>query len=111
MSILEAALKREKLKLQGDALPKEQRTVKCFQRLIAAMRATEAEVTDRLSDSERELNAALQQNLQLHNRIRQLEQENLQHRLKNGLAEMEVPTSARSKLLELITDGPGHEQG
>ena len=51
MSVIEKSLKKAGLKMVADTLPKEQRTVKVFQRLIAAMRAAEAEVQDRLSDS------------------------------------------------------------
>ena len=102
MSIVEKSLKKAGLKIQADALPKEQRTVKCFQRLIAAMRATEAEVQDRLSDSERELNEALQKNLTLHERLRQLEAENLRLRLKERMEQIPALTVAdRSNLLEL----------
>lgn len=85
MSIIEAALKKEKLKLQADALPPEQRTVRVFQRLIAAMRACEAEVQDRLGSAERELNQTLQTNLDLQERVHRLEAELMKHRLKEQL--------------------------
>jgi|SRR5215469_13858263 len=101
MGIVENALKREKLKLHADALPKEQRTVKCFQRLIAAMRAAEAEVQDRLGDSERQLNEALRENLTLHERIRVQDAELLRLRLKDHMEQIPALTvSDKTKLLE-----------
>lgn len=102
MSILEAALKKEKLKLQADTLPKEQRTVKTFQRLIAAMRACEAEVQERLSASERALNESLQNNIELQGRVHHLEGELMKCRLKeqlDGISELSV--SDRTKLLSV----------
>jgi hypothetical protein len=109
MSVIEKGLKKAGLKLQADALPKEQRTVKVFQRLIAAMRAAEAEVLDQLSASQRQHNETLQQNLDLHARVRVLEAEILRHRLKDGLGEIEaLTTNDRTKLLShLDTNGAG----
>src|SRR5262245_34986591 len=102
MGIIENALKREKFKLHADALHKEQRTVKCFQRLIAAMRAAEAEVQDRLGESERQLNEALHENLILHERIRQQDAELLRLRLKDKMEEIPALTVAdKTKLLEV----------
>lgn len=101
MGIIDAALKKEKLKLQADTLPKEQRTVKVFQRLIAAMRATEAEVEERLSNAQRDLNVALQGNLELHERVRQLENQLLHQRLKERVTGIDAITAKdRLDLLE-----------
>lgn len=98
--IIEKGLKKAGLRLEADALPKNQRTVKSFQRLIAAMRAAEAEVQDRLSDSERQLNEALQKNIELQERVHILESEVLKHRLKEGLEQIPALTVAdRTRLL------------
>jgi arginine utilization protein RocB len=102
MSVLQKALTEVGMSLEGDKLPKDQRTQKCFQRVIAAIRAAEAEVMDRLSQAERELNEALRVDMQLQERVRVLEAENLQHRLKARLGEIESLTTAdRTQLLAL----------
>ncbi len=102
MSVIEKALAKEGMAMVADTLPKGQRGVKSFQRLIAAMRACEAEVLDRLSKAEEEQNKALRQNLELHERLRRLEAENLQHRLKNKLGEIDSLTVGdRTRLLEV----------
>lgn len=100
--MIEKAVAKAGLEMTADTLPKGSRSVKSFQRLIAAMRACEAEVLDRLSASERELNESLQANLQLQERVRILEGENLKHRFKNELDTIELTSGSKTKLLELV---------
>jgi len=73
MSIIQDALKREKLTLEADALPPDQRTVRVFRRLIAAIRAAEAEVHSRLGTAEAKLNEALEREIGKDARIHFLE--------------------------------------
>lgn len=102
MSILQKSLAKEHIELLGDALPKSQRTVKVFRGLMAAIRAAEAELMDHLSRAERELNESLRHNLELQERVRVLEGENLRHRLKQNLDEISALTTGdKTKLLEL----------
>ena len=107
MSLVEKSVARAGMgPLVADTLPAKPRGVKSLQRLIAALRATEAEVQDRLSASERDLNNALRQNLALAERVRLLEAENLQHRLKSRLGEIEALSSSdRTRLLEVSRSG------
>ena len=102
MSVLQKALAKTGLELEGDALPRKQRRVKVFQRLIAAVRAAEGELQDQLNEAERECNEALRRNIFLQEENRCLREESLQHRLKSKLTEIEsLTTSDRTKLLEL----------
>lgn len=102
MSVIAKGLKKAGMKMEGDVLPKDQRTVKGFKRLIAAMRAVEAEVLEEKSQAERQLNESLQKNLELQQENESLRAKLLQHRLKEGLGQIEALTvSDRTKLLEL----------
>jgi hypothetical protein len=110
MSILEKALKRAGLKIQADALVKEQRTVRCFQKFIREIRAGESEILDIFSETQRDLTDALTKNLELHERVRFLEAELIQSRLKNGLEQVASLTQIdRANLLELSTISNGHD--
>jgi hypothetical protein len=102
MSIIEKAAAKAGLEINHDTLPKKDRTVKAFQRLIAAARGCEAEVQDDKAQSERELNEAPHRCLEQQERIRVLEGELLQLRLKERLTGVESLTVGdRTKLLEL----------
>jgi chromosome segregation ATPase len=104
--IVEKSLRRAGLTLEADSLPKKDRKVKSFQRLIAAMRATEAEVLDRLGESEQALNKALRENLELQDRLHILERELQKVRLKEHLDSIEALTVAdRTKLLGVAGNG------
>ena len=81
MSVLAKALKATGLEMVGDALPPKDRKVKTFQRLIAAVRACEAEVMDTLSDAEHQLNESLRRNLTQQQENERLRAELLGHRL------------------------------
>jgi hypothetical protein len=110
MSIVEKAATKAGVELQADALPPKQRQVKTFQRLIAAMRACEAEVQDRLGDAERQLNEALLKNLELQERVHKLEGELLKVRMKTRLDCIESLSIAdKAKLLEFsgVANGDG----
>src|SRR5215831_13575569 len=96
MSLIEKAAVKAGVEIVHDTLPQKQRTVRCFQRLIAAMRATEAEVQDRLSQSERELNEALKLNLGLQEENQRLKAKILQHEIGSIEA---LTTGDRNKLL------------
>lgn len=101
MSIITQAAKEVGLKIEGDALPKGSRTVKCFQRLIGAMRAAEAEVQDRMGEAERELNHALQRNLELQERNRVLENKLREQMIRERLGEIEsLSVADKTKLIE-----------
>jgi hypothetical protein len=106
VSVIQKGLKKAGMKMEGDALPKEQRTVKAFRRLIAAMRAVEAEVLDEKSQAERQLNEALQDNLHLRARNEQLRALLVQHQLTEGMGQIEALTAGdKNKLLELSKVG------
>ncbi len=101
MSVIEKALEKSGLTMEADRLPPKQRTVKAFQRLIAAMRAAESEVYDRLSDSERQLNESLRQNLALQQHVRELEGKLLRHELADRFDQIGSLTVAdKTRLLE-----------
>jgi hypothetical protein len=100
MSVVAKALKDAGLNLVGDSLPPKDRKVKTFQRLIAAMRACEADVQDQLSESERQLNNSLQATLELQGRVHALEGELLKLRLEKSLNDVASLTTAdRQKVL------------
>ncbi len=102
MSLIEKSLEKAGLTMEADRLPKKDRTVKVFQRLIAAMRATEAGVMDRLSSSEKELNDSLRANLEIQERCHQLDSELKRYKIDERLGEIESLTSAdKTKLLEV----------
>jgi hypothetical protein len=107
MSVLEKGLKKAGLKLDGsNALPKEQRTVKAFQRMIAAVRAAEAEVQDQLSEAQALLNEQLKKNLAMQEENERLRIELLKVRLKEGLGQVEALTvHDRARLLALSESG------
>lgn len=108
MSIIEKSCAKAGVQLTADTLPQGSRTVKSFQRLIAAMRSTEAEVMDRLSGAEKELNQALRQNLILEEQVHQLEKELLRLRLRERLDGIEALTSADRQHLLAIAPAAGH---
>jgi hypothetical protein len=88
VSVLNKALKKEGIRLQGDALPKELRTVKAFQRLIAAMRACEQEVVDHISDLQTKYNESLKVNVDLQGTVHDLQDE--VHQLKGECAKFRL---------------------
>ncbi len=106
MSVLEKGLKKAGLKLEADTLPKEQRTVKVFQRLIAAVRAAEAELNDRLSESEHQLNDSLRASLDLQEENTRIKFELMQLKLKDRMTGMDTLTVAdRARMLECANGG------
>ena len=104
--IVEKSLKKCNLTLEGDALPKANRQVKTFRRLIAAIRATEAEVLEELSKSQSELNAALQANLELQERCHRLASMLTQHKLAERLSAIDTLTTADRNLLLEVSREP-----
>ena len=111
MSVIAEGLKRAGLTMQADALPKSDRTVKTFQRLIASIRATEAEVQDRLSAAESHLNQSLQTNLELQERCHKLEDIVRRQRIAEKLSSIESLSLADRRLLlevdQKTLDGDG----
>jgi hypothetical protein len=105
MGVIQTALEKSGLTMEGDRLPKNERTVKTFQRLIAAMRAAEAEVIQSLSQSERQLIESLRINQELQERCHRLENETKTMRLKEKLERIEsLSIEDRAKLLEYSGD-------
>jgi uncharacterized protein with PIN domain len=101
MSIIQEGLARAGMELHGDALPVKERTVKAFQRLIAAMRAAEAEVEKEMRVQGIELHTALRDNLKLQERCHHLEGELRRLRVGEVLAGVEAMTTIeRAKVLE-----------
>lgn len=106
--IIEKALKKAGMKLEGDVFPKDQRTQKHFKRAIAALRACEAEELAEHMKADRELNEAQKENLRLHERLRVIEAELLQLRLKDRLEQIPALTvNDRTRLLECSGIGNG----
>jgi len=102
MSVLSKALKTAGLTLEADTLPKKQRTVKTFQRLIAAVRAAEAEALDALSASERQLNECLREKQDLQDENHALKTELMKLKLAERLESIQALTTAdKTKLLEV----------
>lgn len=100
--IIEKALKNAGLTMEGDTLPKKDRKVKTFQRLIAAVRAAEAAVLDDDSASKRALNESLQQTLLLQERVHTLESELRKYKFSERLQEIgSLTTADRTKLLDV----------
>lgn len=103
MSVLQKALQKAGITMVADSLPKEQRTVKDFRRLIQAVRAAESSVQDQLSRSERDLNEALQKNLEQQERIRELEAKLLQYSLTRKMGEiMNLTVADKTMLIESV---------
>jgi len=101
---IDKALAKEGLQLQGDSLPKEQRNVKTFKRLIAAIRACEASVQDDLSIAQRQLNDVLRENSELRERLYSMEQHARKQRVSEALNGIEsIPVSEKTKLLEIAS--------
>jgi hypothetical protein len=114
MSALDKGLEKVGLTLDdGNALPKDQRTVKVFRRLIAAVRAAEAEVADQRSEAQVRENEArarenesLQKVLSLQAENERLRVELRNFRLKEGLERVaELSVHERSRLLALSESG------
>ena len=106
MSVIQEALKTTGLTMQADKLPKEHRTVKEFQRLIAAVRAAEAAAQDQQSKAERELNESLRENLNLRRENEQLKAQLVAYRVKEGMDGISALTTAdKTKLLAAVSDG------
>jgi len=98
---IDKALAKEGLTMVADKLPKEDRTVRTFQRLIAAVRAAEAVSQDEKSEADRQLNASLMGNLELQERCHKLESELQRFRVKETLDSMEtISVVDKQKLLE-----------
>ncbi len=105
MNVLQTALKKSGVKLEGDALPAEQRTVKTFKKVIAAVRAAEADMSDQLFDVQGQLNKTLKDNFQLHERIRELENELIALRLTQRMSDIDSLTVAdRAAMLECVSN-------
>jgi hypothetical protein len=101
MSVIEKSLAKVGLSMEADKLPKGSRTVKVFQRLIAAMRAAEAEVQEALSSAHHQLNEALRKILDLQAENHKLRAELQRLKVKEQLDAMEALTTAdRTLLLE-----------
>ncbi len=99
---IDKALEKEGLRLRADALPKEHRNVKTFQRLIAAIRAAEAAVQDDLSRAQVELNVVLRENLELQEELHAMKGKMAMHRIKDTLETLEsVTTTDKQRLLEV----------
>ncbi len=106
MSILERSLKKTGLKLEADTLPKEQRKVKVFQRLIAAVRAAEAEMIDRHLELEHQLNEAFRANAELREETTKIKFELMQFKLKDRMSDIGSLTVAdKARMLECAGNG------
>jgi hypothetical protein len=102
MSIIEKSLQKVGLEVVGDALPQGQRTVKAFRRLIAAMRAAEAEVQDALTTAQRGLNDSLQKNTKLLEKNRELETKLLRYGLSEKIDNIsKLTVEDKTRLLEV----------
>ncbi len=102
MSIVQTAFDEVGVKVVADALPKEQRTVKVFQRLIAAMRAAEAAVQDQLNEMMDGMRKSQEQRFELQERVHKLEGELLRNRIKDHVNGPDALTVGdRTKLLEI----------
>lgn len=110
MSVIEKALERAELTMEADRLPKKDRTVKTFQRLIAAIRATEAEVQDRLGNAESQLNDSLRVNLELQERCHRLEDMVRRYKVADSLNAIESLTSSDRQLLLDVSNKPVNEK-
>jgi|SRR5262245_63196199 len=107
MSVIQKGMKKAGIDLLGDMPPARQRSGKWWQRAIAALRAAEAAELDLKAQAERQLNEALQKNLELQQENERLRTELLQCRLKEGLVQIEALTAGdRTKLLELAGASP-----
>lgn len=93
MMLIEKALERAELTIEGDVLPKSKRTVKAFKKLISTMRSVEAEML-RLHDADRiALNEQLKLNLELQAEC---------HELRARLAKLEL--KAKLETLSSLTE-------
>jgi hypothetical protein len=102
MSVIQEAMKREGLKLVGDALPKKDRKVKVFQRVIAAIRAAEHEMQQELNRAQERLNSVLLESQAKDQKISRLEKEVLRHRVAEWTESVPaITTQDKTKLLEL----------
>ena len=99
--ILQRSLEKANLELVGDALPKNDRKVKSFQRLIAAMRATEAEVETQMGSLRDEINRLLRENLELQESNHQKDLTIKKFQLQHAFTEMELSTADQTRLLEV----------
>ena len=100
---LEKALAKEGLQLEGDSLSKEHRNVKTFKRLIAAIRACEAQVQDDLQRAQVKLTDALEENARLRERLFELENIVRHQKVREVLEEIgTVSTAERTRLLEVV---------
>ena len=104
MSVLNDALKNTGLKLAGNnALPKEDRTVKSFQRLIAAVRTAEAEHFGKLRYVEGELNVTLKALTKCQEENHALSDEVKKYKLMGVVQEMESITQIDKQRLLTAT--------
>ncbi len=106
MSVIDAALKEVGIKLNGDTLPKGERTVKAFRRLIAAMRSAEAVVIDDLSAAQNETNVALKLQVELQERCHHLERLVAKYELTERLGAIDALSTADRNLLLEVSPEP-----
>jgi len=94
---------RRGVELSDDnSLPKGQRTQKNVKRVIAAVRAAEAEFNDELQAANERCRAAQDKVIALQDRLRTVENELKRYKVEQRLGEIEALTTAdRTMLLEV----------
>lgn len=98
-------LEKKGLTLGDDnSLPKDQRQVRNFKRVIAAVRAAESEANDEIREARSGEAHALRQVAELQARVRLLEAENLSYRMREELSSDKYNslTVADKRLLEKV---------
>jgi hypothetical protein len=101
MSLIEKAVARAGMELLGDKFPQRQRGVKWMQRFLTELRKGASEMIDHLLEIEKDRNDAQRRISLLQERIRVLENENREHRVKAWASGIEALTTAdRTKLIE-----------
>jgi len=90
---------------ESNALPLGQRTQKNVKRVIAAVRAAEAEFNDELRDANERCRRAQEEVIRLTQRAHSLEEAVRRHRIAEQLGEIEsLTTTDRQRLLESSED-------
>ena len=99
---VEKELEKRGVQLTEDStLPKGQRNLKNFKRVIAAIRAAEAESYDQIQDANERCRQAQDKVIFLQERIRLLENDLKRYRIKERLNEVESLSMVdRTRLLE-----------
>lgn len=104
---IEKHFERQGIKLTEDnTLPPGERTCRMFKRVIAAVRAAEAESNDELRSEARLRATAQEQVIALQHEVQQLRAELAQARLAKRLESIESLSTAERKLL---LEGPANE--